>query len=558
MPPRTSSSDPIRVDYLPVSALPLPGRLGLTLAPGKHAPGAHGSWARELDVDLDRLLAVYATAHLVSLAEDAELARLRVPSLAAAAHARGLVLTRFPIPDGGVPDLARTVELVASILDGARTPANAVLHCGDGLGRAGTIAACTLAAAGHAPRDALRIVRAARPGAVETAEQERFVVSFAEAWIRAIAARVVAPVRLGPRRPGAPPLSAFRGALLGGAIGDALGFPLASADSTSAVVARHGGRAPKDLLALPGDAPRISDDTQMTLFTAEGVVRGLQRHAERGVASIPDCVGRALLRWYATQLGAPVEGAEPAGWLSRDARLAARRAPGATCLAALNAISAGRPAGSVESPPNGSRGCGAVVRSAPIGLAAASRELAFATARDAAALTHGHPSGYLSAACFAALIFDVARGKELADAIELALPLLSSERGHEETARALLRARSLATGLVPSPAVLATFGEGSAGDEALGIAVLCALAADTSSAEGIAEAIWRAVAYGGDGDGTGSLTGNLLGAMVGVEELPPRWLEQVELRDAIDRLACDLYATSVLGTVLDFESYPPS
>ncbi len=101
------------------------------------------------------------------------------------------------------------------------------------------------------------------------------------------------------------------------------------------------------------------------------------------------------------------------GLLLAEPRLHARRAPGGTCLGALAQSFMGRPLPTVESPLNYSKGCGAVMRSAPFGLAARTRSDAFRNARDAAVLTHGHPSGYLSAAYLAALIFDLVRGSSI-------------------------------------------------------------------------------------------------------------------------------------------------
>ena len=65
------------------------------------------------------------------------------------------------------------------------------------------------------------------------------------------------------------------------------------------------------------------------------------------------------------------------------------------------------------------------------------------------------------------------------------------------------------------------------------------------------------MAHGGDSDSTGSLTGNLLGAMFGVEVLPEAWLEELEMRATIERVARDLHATCVLGIEPEAERYPP-
>lgn len=548
---KTSHSDPIRVDFLPQYLLNTSGRLGMTFAPGKKDHGVYALWDRDLGADLERLVDVYGAAVLVSLVEDAELNLLSIADLAARAESAGLDLLRFPFRDAGIPASVEAADaIVSAVLDAVRAGRNVVVHCRGGLGRTGLVAACCLVALGLDSTDAISRVRTARTGAVETRGQERFIHEFAK-------------VRRGSRRVGViedgPSLSRFRGCLLGGAIGDALGYPIEFDRSATAIFAKHGKAAPRDLIGRHGGVALVSDDTQMTLFVAEGVIRGIQRGNDRGIVSMPGSVQRSLVRWYATQTGiplGPVWGEWP-GWLVRDRRLHARRAPGNTCLTSLEAQVSLRGEPTVDNPPNDSKGCGAVMRSAPIGLAAGSRELAFDLGRDAGVLTHGHPSGYLSAAYFASVIHDVSRGLELANAMDLAAPALVASPGHEEMMSIVRGVHTAAKGGPPSSAVIEKLGGGWTGEEALGIALLCALTADVGSPDGIAEALWRSVAHAGDSDSTGSITGNLLGAMLGAERLPAQWVEQVELRDVVERIADDLHAVAILGTQLDYEAYPP-
>ena len=543
---KTSETDPIRVDFLPVDAVTLPGRIGMTFAPGKRDTGQYGRWHRDRNADLRRLREVYRTSVLVSLVEPHELQELKIADLYDQAREVGLEVLTLPIADGSVPpSLEAMADLVRQILQRVQGGGNVVLHCRGGLGRTGLVAACCLVALGATADAAIRIVRAARPRTVETGTQEAFVRTFERertlTWT--------------PNPKEGPPLSRFRGCLLGGAIGDSLGYPIEFVDSAREIAKRYSKTPPPTL----GYArkPVVSDDTQMTLFTAEGVIRGIQRYNNRGISSIPASIQRALLRWHATQVdGALPAGMEDTGWLFGDRRLHVRRAPGSTCLSSL-AVQAKLQRGHYDTlAQNTSKGCGAVMRSAPIGLAAGTRELAFDVARDAGALTHGHPSGYLSAAYFASVIHDVARGIELADAMDLSAGLLTREQGHEEMVAIVESVWKAAKAGPPDPATIERIGGGWVGEEALGIGLLCALTADGSRG-GIADALWRAVAHGGDSDSTGSIAGNLLGTMHGVERLPNGWLAELELRDVIDRIAMDLYASSVLGTDLDFESYPP-
>ena len=101
--------------------------------------------------------------------------------------------------------------------------------------------------------------------------------------------------------------------------------------------------------------------------------------------------------------------------------------------------------GTIEQPLNDSKGCGGVMRVAPIGLVADDEQAAFRLACEAAAITHGHPSGYYSAGCFAAIVSFLREGQSLPDAIERALEILvtAENKGDEECAEAIRRAVAL-------------------------------------------------------------------------------------------------------------------
>jgi ADP-ribosyl-[dinitrogen reductase] hydrolase len=549
--PKTSETDPIRVDFLPVQVVGLPGRIGMTFAPGKKARGEAGMWERSLQADLERLRFVFRASMLVSLIEPAERVAFGIADLPEQTAAMGLEFVACPMPDGGTPtSVAELDAVVQTILGAAADRRNVVIHCRGGLGRSGLVAAACLVAMGRSVSDAMALTRAARPRAIENTGQERFLATYAKERASA-RSQIETPVITVP-------LSRFTGCLLGGAIGDALGYPIEFDPSWQHIVEVHGASAPRSLTYANTPA-LISDDTQMTLFTAEGLIRAIHRGIDRGGCNIANVVQHALNRWYLTQGADPrARRPEQPGWLMSERRLHARRGPGSTNLSALRAQAREWHLPTVESPPNDSKGCGAIMRSAPIGLAAALREEAFTVARDAAVVTHGHPSGYLSAAYFASVVHDVARGASLADGMDAGEALLTQEQGHEETLRAIGAAKALARSGPPEPAAVETLGGGWTGEEALSIALACALTADASTREGFAAALWRSVAHGGDSDSTGSITGNLLGAMHGDAVLPEVWLSEVELRDVTDRLAKDLHAAAILETELDFESYPPN
>src|SRR6516225_3717441 len=162
----------------------------------------------------------------------------------------------------------------------------------------------------------------------------------------------------------------FRGCLLGGAVGDALGAPV-EFHTREQILARFGPDGITDYAPAYGGVGRITDDTQMTLFTAEGLLRYWVRGCMRGLSTHTGVTANAYLRWLCTQgeapvhevgVGEPLGDGEP-GWLYQHRQLHSKRAPGNTCLSEIRRMRAlGEPAH------NGSKGCGGVMRVAPVGL----------------------------------------------------------------------------------------------------------------------------------------------------------------------------------------------
>ena len=332
----------------------------------------------------------------------------------------------------------------------------------------------------------------------------------------------------------------FRGCLLGGAVGDALGAPVEFSSRTT-ILNQFGPSGIRDYAPAYGRKGAITDDTQMTLFTAEGFIRAAVRHTSRGLCNPVSVIHRAYLRWLRTQGYAPQIEVEMDGWLAGLKPLHAQRAPGNTCIAALRtAIGIG------EAARNESKGCGTVMRVAPIGLACRA-DLAFQSAVDTAALTHGHPTALASTGFLSTLYNGLNRGEPLPDAIGRALEELRRCPGHEESLLALEHAVSLAGTQTPDPGAVEKLGGGWVAEEAVAIALYCVLVCRSFE-----EAVLLAVNHSGDSDSTGSIAGSLWGVMHGVNAIPAKWLEGLELRDEITTLADDLLGVSQ-GT-LDLES----
>lgn len=530
---RTSATDPLRIDALP---WPRGGALlGLTLCPGRSDPdGLFARWARDLEADADAVRAWGAVA-VVSLLTADELLTLGVPALGAAMEARGVEWHHAPIADGCAPGPAfeRRWRLLrqrlGAHLDGGR---RVLLHCKGGLGRAGTVAARLLVEwAGLAPDPAIRAVRAARPGAIETPAQEEH--------LRACAA--VSPQVL--RRD-----SRLLGCLLGGALGDAFGHAV-EPQSLQMIRTRHG---PDGLLdpVLRGGQLLVSDATQMVLFTLEGLLRAREAGAEDPLPWLRE----AYLDWWLTQQpGSPSRWPfAPHGALALAPALQACRAPGMTCLSALAAGGHGTGA----CPPNQSKDCGPVTRAAPFGFGIApaagsasrtSRSAAAGLAARASAITHGHPETLAAAAVVAGAVHSlVASAKPPAPAGAAGPPLggaiIVARRVAREWARAPLTgalldcAAALARQEGVSPAGraarLALLGEGRAAEEALAIAAFAALAGCDFK-----QAVRIAANHGGDSGSTAALAGNLRGAHCGVAELPHAWVERLDVLEPLLGLA---------------------
>jgi ADP-ribosylglycohydrolase len=323
-----------------------------------------------------------------------------------------------------------------------------------------------------------------------------------------------------------------RGCLLGGAVGDALGLPI-EFDSLREIRSRFGPDGLSGYAPAHGRMGAISDDTQMTLFTAEGLALAARAGSLSNSSELVRHVHRAYLRWLRTQGGGsrhPTFERTREGWLLDLADLHSRRAPGSTCLSALESDRMGR----LEQPINHSKGCGGVMRVAPVGLVSGLGD-AFRIGCAVAAITHGHPNATLASGFLALAVRELVCGATLLEAFEQALEELRRWPAHEGCSAAVEAAMARSRQRPPTPEAIEALGEGWVAEEALAIAIYSALAA-----EDLESALLLSVNHGGDSDSTGAITGNLLGVALGEGAIPMRWLEPLELRDEIGRLADEL------------------
>lgn len=328
------------------------------------------------------------------------------------------------------------------------------------------------------------------------------------------------------------------GCLLGGALGDALGYAVETLD-LEAIRATYGPNGVISPAVLPG-ALQFSDDTQLTLYTVDGLVDAIQWANDGVAADETACLWLAYLRWLATQGETPSSSAPapPPRWIDSQEVLRQRRGPGAACLSALSSGEMGTQSRPINPDAKGS---GTVMRSAPFGLVPhIPAEVADRLAMNAAALTHSHPAALHGAAVVAVLIHALVRDElSLPEAVAAAV-----DRAHTanvpELAQLLDAAVELANDDDVSPErMTVTLGGGWTAGEAVAIAVYAVLASQTDAGaeQHFSSAVGLAVNHDGDSDTTGAITGNILGALYGVQCLPAAWTARLEGADVVSAMA---------------------
>ena len=334
----------------------------------------------------------------------------------------------------------------------------------------------------------------------------------------------------------------FRGCIIGGAAGDALGYAVEfmSADS---IFEKYGNKGIVQYELRNGIA-EISDDTQMSMFTAVGLLIGKTRGMTRGICGSPEMYMHfTYTDWYKTQtLNYPLSLNESRSWLTNDKRLFHRRAPGNTCL---NAIANGCN-GTIEEPLNQSKGCGGIMRVAPIGIYFTDRKDIVDTVdligAKAAALTHGHELGYIPSAALVHLIFllssnpDITVKSAVKQSMAAMKKLFPKAEHLYEMINLVEKALKLAEDNIDDLAAISQLGGGWVAEETLAIAVYCSV----KYSEDFDKALIVSVNHDGDSDSTGAVTGNILGTYLGYDKIPDKYKDHLELSDILLELSDDL------------------
>lgn len=197
-------------------------------------------------------------------------------------------------------------------------------------------------------------------------------------------------------------------------------------------------------------------------------------------------------------------------------------------------------------PQNHSKGCGGVMRVAPLGVSrytvmpidALDREGA-----ELAAITHGHSLGYMPAAVLTHILHRIVypeRAQTLlqivCEARDTVRALFAGDKHLDELTARIDLAIRLAGNDEPDLANIHRLGEGWVAEETLAVAIYCAL----RHADDFSAGIIAAVNHCGDSDSTGAVTGNILGALLGYDAIGKAWTRDLELQDVILELADDL------------------
>lgn len=355
------------------------------------------------------------------------------------------------------------------------------------------------------------------------------------------------------------------GCMVGGAVGDALGYAV-EFDSWPHIQAQYGSRG---ITRYKGRG-LISDDTQMSLFTAGGILLGMTRGYMRGIMGrIDTYCWHSYQDWLMTQElhRRPFEDnglLHSCTWLVDVPELYARRAPGNTCLSALQACREGRKA------ENNSCGCGGVMRTAPLALLNYVHRYANGDtlycdmcAAEAARITHKHPLGFLPSAVLNHLLMDLldaddcypARLPYYVERALAALPDVVSEEDEgktygelwpkyvEQLQTIVRKAQELAETDTPDPVAIESIGGGWTGHEALAIAIYSAVKHNDS----FEDAIVSSVNHSGDSDSTGAVCGNIMGCLHCRKAIPAYYTDELELLDVIEEMGEDLYTGCIIS-----------
>jgi ADP-ribosyl-[dinitrogen reductase] hydrolase len=452
------------------------------------ADALSGAWERDLNADLD-VIARWNAAAVVTLVERHELDALQISKIGREVRRRHMEWHHWPIPDESTPSAefeqswAANGERIRSLL---RSGSKVLIHCKGGLGRAGMVSARLLVELGMDPKQAIKAVRKARPGAIGTVAQER--------WVKVGPNHTIAHIDRGPLSDRA------LGALLGLAVGDAVGTTLEfRSKPTYAMIADMVGGGPFDL-----KVGQWTDDTAMALALADSLVA----HPDLD----PTDLMSRFLDWREN-------GTYSCTGTCFDC--------GNTVSAALNRFRSTREpiAGSVDA---ATAGNGALMRLSPVAIRFWNRDRSLvAAAVLQTRTTHGASEAVDASILFARILADAIGGASQEQ-------VLSSRKGEFGEKIADIASGKSWRGVHRDHI------QGS------GYVVDCLNAAMWAICRttDFRSAVLLAANLGQDADTTAAVVGQLAGALYGASSIPDEWLSRLAWRERLEKVAQDLFLLS--------------
>ncbi|MDO4563497.1 MAG: TIGR02452 family protein [Clostridia bacterium] len=350
-------------------------------------------------------------------------------------------------------------------------------------------------------------------------------------------------------------LDKIKGSMIGGAAGDALGYAVEFL-FIDEILNKYGKAGITEYqLDYKSKKALISDDTQMALFTANGILFGETRGCMRGIGGAPYMyMPNSYQDWLITQKEDYLQSIEKQpkyrygriSWLLDVPELHSSRAPGNTCLSSLREQKDNPCSDYIAEPINDSKGCGGVMRVAPLGLwnryGSDIKALDYEAARISA-ITHGHSLGYMTSSVLVHIINRIVFSEEkkvlkeiVTEAIETVADVFKTDKHIDELKNIVNMAVELSENTDTDINNITKLGAGWVAEETLAIAIYCSLKYQNDFSKGII----AAVNHSGDSDSTGTVAGNILGALVGYNNIESKWKTNLELFDVISEMATDL------------------
>ena len=353
-------------------------------------------------------------------------------------------------------------------------------------------------------------------------------------------------------------LNKVKGSIVGGAIGDALGYPVEFMGRKE-IISRFGPKGITRFDLNHEGIAEFSDDTQMTLFTATGLLSAetaINRNRDVDGSIWVESVKHHYIDWFCTQNMTDIE--KHYSWLYGVPELMSQRAPGTTCLRALHNLVDG------VAMVNNSKGCGGIMRTAPVALCSGLRENPAFMYRLAGALsdiTHNNPLGFIPSSMMVMIMDKISHLDNMPDRHDLVKIVLHSvlEIGKVEydtgyqivifdkfpadigyLGSLVMNAVEMAASEQPDDECISELGGGWTGETALAIAIYCTL----RHYDSFEDAVVAAVNHSGDSDSTGAICGNLMGLIHGYDAIPQYYKDNLELMPVLEEVAEDLYVGS--------------